>query len=129
MRGTVVTVSRDLSETPLVPALRGGVRVERHSARDRRLLLPATPLRSWAGPSAREDPRLRVGTGEAAAATGTRWRRRGSGGWKQSSGRGARLPRQSSGGGEQWGGRVSILGGRRLPPANEVPRLPRYRVS
>ncbi|GJN40662.1 hypothetical protein PR202_gb29919 [Eleusine coracana subsp. coracana] len=73
----------------MVPALRGGVRVQRHGAGDLPASFRRSRLRSKARPSAGEIPRLRVGA-EAAATTGARRRRRGSGGWNLKAGDGAR---------------------------------------
>jgi hypothetical protein len=50
----IITISRDLEETPVVPALRGGVRIERHGAGDLpRLLVPA--MAPWPGLVGRRD--------------------------------------------------------------------------
>ena len=50
----IITISRDLAETPVVPALRGGVRIERHGAGDLpRLLVPA--MAPWPGLVGRRD--------------------------------------------------------------------------
>lgn len=103
----------------MVPALRGGVRVQRHGAGDLPRLLPAMPPPLGARSSAGKIPQLRW---SRSAEPATVHKGDGKEAVVGSSGRGARLPRQGAGSGEQWGGRVSILkavvgrhGQRKLP--------------
>ena len=120
----IITISRDLAETPVVPALRGGVRIERHGAGDLpRLLLPAmAPRPGLVGRRDHSAPTWSSGWG-----IGERRRRRGSG---AEAGPGREIAASECGKGEATR-RKSLSGfsksrrGRRPPPAYVITGLPR----